>query len=99
MSKLSAPYLSLGVFVKSESSDLNFRMPGLWPRNTMIYKWNSKGGDARVNNQGVSHQGQSRRRGSPGARNGNQYQGYQDNTATGYRYRTSEQQRLHDQNV
>ena len=97
MSKLSAPYLSLGVFVKSESSDLNFRMPGLWPRNTMIYKWNSKGGDARVNNQGVSHQGQSRRRGSPGARNGNQYQEYQENdgrqstTSTSYKYRIPEQ--------
>ena len=105
MSKREAPYLSMGVFCRSQRNDLDFRMPGLWPRNTMIYKWNSKGGDTRGSNQGVSYQGHSRYRGSPRASNRSHLQGYQDNdgrrnnAANGYIYRTSEQQRLHDQYV
>ena len=105
MSKSSAPYLSLGVFCRSERKDLDFWMPGLWPKNTMIYKWNSKGGETRVSNHGGSYQGHSRPRGAPGSRISNQYQGYQENdgrrsnTATRYRHRTSDQQRLHDQHV
>ena len=98
MSKSAAPYLSLGVFCRSQRNDLDFRMPGLWPRNTMIYKWNSKGGDTRGSNLGVSYQGHSRYRGSPRASNRSHLQGYQDNdgrrsnAANGYRYRTSDQQ-------
>ena len=105
MSKSAAPYLSLGVFCRSQRNDLDFRMPGLWPRNTMIYKWNSKGGDTRGSNLGVSYQGHSRYRGSPRASNRSHLQGYQDydgrrnNAANGYIYRTSDHQRLHDQYV
>ena len=105
MSKSAAPYLSLGVFCRSQRNDLDFWMPGLWPKNTMIYKWNSKGSDTRGSNQGVSYQGHSRYRGSPRVSNRSQPQGYQDNdsrrsnAANGYRYRTSDQQRLHDQYV
>ena len=56
MSNPSAPYLSVGVFCRSQRNDLDFRIPGLWQRNTMIYKWKSMGEDTRTSNQGVSYQ-------------------------------------------
>ena len=105
ISKPYASYLSLGVFCRSERSDIDFRLPGLWPRGTMIYKWNSKGGETRASNRAGSYQGQTRSHGSRGA-GGNYhnqgphfYNGRHSNSATDYKYRTSEQQRLHDQNV
>ena len=42
MSKSDADYLSFGVFCRSTRDNLDLRMPGLWPRGTRIYKWNSK---------------------------------------------------------
>ena len=50
MSKSDADYLSFGVFCRSTRDNLDLRMPGLWPRGTRIYKWNSKVRVGWVNN-------------------------------------------------
>ena len=103
MSKSTASYLSFGVFCRSESKDLNFKMPGLWPKGTKIYKWNSKAGDTRVVNRVHSSQGQARSRGQNGVRGSHYSQGYHGNEVQSndykdnYRYRYPDQQRLNDQ--
>ena len=103
MSKSTASYLSFGVFCRSERDDLDFWRTGLWPKYTVIYKWNSKAGDTRANNRAPSYQGQARSRGSQGAR-GSYYK--QDkhsnnvrrvNSGNTYHHRYPDQQRLHDQ--
>ena len=103
MSKSTASYLSFGVFCRSESKDLNFKMPGLWPNGTRIYKWNTKGGDTRVNNRVHSSQDQARSRSHNGVRSAHYNQVYHGNEVRrndykdNYRYRYPDQQRLHDQ--
>ena len=103
MSKYTASYLSFGVFCRSEKKDLDLKMPGLWPKGTRIYKWNSKAGDTRITNRVHSSQSQERSRGSNGGRGSYYRQDYHGNDVQrndykdNYRYRYPDQQRLNNQ--
>ena len=99
MSKSDADYLSFGVFCRSPSDNLDLRMPGLWPRGTRIYKWNSKARVGRVNNHMTGNLTHHSARGSRrSSQHGSSHrQRHQNNTANNYRYRYPDQQRLHDQ--
>ena len=99
MSKSDADYLSFGVFCRSTSDNLDLRMPGLWPRGTRIYKWNSKARVGRVNNHMTGNLTHHFARGSRrSSQHGSSHrQRPQNNKANNYRYRYPDQQRLHDQ--
>ena len=95
MYKHGARYLSFGLFCRSERDDLDLRMRGLWPRGTMIYKWNSKAGDTGASNRVTSLH---TRRG-PGDNRGSRLNIAQRNSSDTYRLPSAEQRRLHSQHV
>ena len=95
MSKSDADYLSFGVFCRSTRDNLDLRMPGLWPRGTRIYKWNSKARIGRVNNHMTGNLTHHTARGS--RRSSQHGSTHRNNSANNYRYRYPDQQRLHDQ--
>ena len=99
MSKQNANYLSFGVFCRSSRKDLDLRMPGLWPRRTRIFRWNSKARVGRVGNQTAGNQRRHPSRGPRRNHNRAHSQGRRNNSADNYRYRYPDQQRLHDQHV
>ena len=101
MSKSDAKYFSFGIFCRSRRDNLDLRMPGLWPRGTRIYKWNSKASVGRVGNQTTSNHSHHPSHGSQRSYpNGSSHrQGHQNMSANNYRYRSPDQQRLHDQHV
>ena len=100
MSRSDATYLSFGVFCRSSRNNLDLRMPGLWPRNTRIYKWNSKGRAGRVSNPSNGRQIYHSSHGRQRSHNRSSYRQNQRNrSANNYRYRYPDQQRLHNQHV
>ena len=100
MSRADANYLSFGVFCRSSRNNLDLRMPGLWPRGTRIFKWNSKGRVGRVSNHSSGAQNYHSTHGSQRRHNRSSYrQDQRNNSARNYRYRYPDQQRLHNQHV
>ena len=47
LSKQGASVLSFAVYCRSERDDLDLKMPGLWPLDTLVYKWRSNGQNRR----------------------------------------------------
>ena len=97
LSKRGAPWLSFGVFCSSESDSLDFKLPGLWPRGTMIYKWKQRTDTGRYVNHPSTNQGYSA---TPQRGGGGRYQHrrrLQNNGPNMYKYPSADQQRLHDQ--
>ena len=108
MTKVGASCLSFGLFFSSEFDNLNMKMPGLWPVGTEIYKWdvNRRGyaGNRRNTGYGSNYQGSISRNGQR-----HHYQANRSNRGTqqrqfsqatrDYRYRSPDQQPLHDQYV
>ena len=100
MNRPDATYLSFGVFCRSSRNNLDLRMPGLWPRGTRIFKWNSKGRGGRVGNQASGRQNHHSTHGRQRNHNRSSYrQDQRNNSANNYRFRYPDQQRLHDQHV
>ena len=95
MTKTDAPSISFGLFVKSERDTLDFKMRGLWPTGTRIYKWNTKAGDGRVFNRITRYQGLPNTHGTQG----NNYNGPRNSAVNNYSYPYPDQQHLHNQNV
>ena len=91
MTKNDAPSISFGLFVRSESDTLNFRMPGLFPKGTGVYKWNTRAGEGRVPTRPARYHDRSTR--------GNNHNGQSNSAVSSYSYPYPDQQRLHDQNV
>ena len=42
VSKPGAAFLSLGLFCNSVNDSLDFCKPGIWPKNTLVFKWSPK---------------------------------------------------------
>ena len=85
-----AACLSFGVFCETDSANMDFKMTGLWPTGTVIYKWNPK----------------VRTPSKPGSRPANSYRrnianvNRNNNSGTvGFKYRYADQKRLHSQYV
>ena len=95
MSRTGAPYLSFGLFCKSQRGDLNLKMRGLWPKYTKIYKWNSKAGDTGASNRNTSSNIRQNLRENQGPH----LISNQQNTSDRYRLPSAEQRRLHSQHV
>ena len=60
VSKPSSEFLSFGLFCTTVNNKLDFKMRGIWPENTMIYKWRP-----RSQNYHRYYQGQESRSPSP----------------------------------
>ena len=97
VSKKDADWLSIGLFCTSVRADLDFKKPGIWPRNTEVYRWRPKpsgykSGNTYTQGQGVSSAvspftgGVGLIHTDVGSRNN-----------SGYSYPNRDQQLLHDQ--
>ena len=102
MSRTGAPYLSFGLFCKSQRGDLNLKMRGLWPKYTKIYKWNSKAGDTGASNRNTSSNIRQNLRENQGPHKAmlnleQRLISNQQNSSDRYRLPSTKQRRLHSQ--
>ena len=107
--KVGASYLSFGLFLSSESDNLDLKMPGLWPIGTGIYNWNgSRGGYygyRRSNGAERFYQGSASANGQGHGPSENQIhnraprQGQYRPAIGEYRFTRPDQIRLHNQHV
>ena len=75
LSKEGAPFLSFGLYCRSERDDLDFKMPNLWPDGTQIYKWRTNRHNRRFgsgNRHSESNSLQTHQRSSAGMQDGAQ---------------------------
>ena len=109
MSKNNASSLSFGLFCRSDRDDLNFKLPGLWPAGTGVYKWKARAMDTRAGYRNANTPGPSRAYSSQGRRGLNNNQGYNQgtqsrntrdgNSASGFNFTRPDQVLLHAQNA
>ena len=87
----------------------SFRLPGLWPAGTGVYKWKAKAGDTRAGYRNANNPAPTRAYSSQGRPGSNRNQGYNHgtqsrnirdgNSASGYNLPRPDQRLLHNQHA